>query len=88
MKRSNFYLYIIFILCIIPFYYLTKDINIFNIILISYLSLIFISTLSHVSIYSLLDRYLKKNYICIKDKVFKIVLSIVSIISLVYIFLT
>ncbi len=88
MKRSNFYLYIIFILCIIPFYYLTKDINIFNIILILYLSLIFISTLSHVSIYSLLDRYLKKNYICIKDKVFKIVLSIVSIISLVYIFLT
>lgn len=88
MKRSNFYLYIIFILCIIPFYYLTKDINIFNIILISYLSLIFISTLSHVSIYSILDRYLKKNYICIKDKVFKIVLSIVSIISLVYIFLT
>ncbi|MCI6002020.1 MAG: hypothetical protein MRZ37_02570 [Tenericutes bacterium] len=31
---------------------------------------------------------MKKNYICIKDKVFKIVLSIVSIISLVYIFLT
>ena len=67
---------------------MTKDINIFNIILILYLSLIFISTLSHVSIYSLLDRYFKKNYICIKDKVFKIVLSIVSIISLVYIFLT
>lgn len=88
MKRSNFYLYFILILCIIPFYYLTKDINIFNIILILYLSLIFINTLSHVSIYPLLNRYIKKNYICIKDKTFKIVLSIVSILSLIYMFLT
>lgn len=88
MKRSNFYLYFISILCIIPFYYLTKDINIFNIILILYLSLIFINTLSHVSIYPLLNRYIKKNYICIKDKTFKIVLSIVSILSLIYMFLT
>ena len=88
MKRSNFYLYFISILCIIPFYYLTKDINIFNIIIILYLSLIFINTLSHVSIYPLLNRYIKKNYICIKDKTFKIVLSIVSIISLIYMFLT
>lgn len=88
MKRSNFYLYFISILCIIPFYYLTKDINIFNIILILYLSLIFINTLSHVSIYPLLNRYIKKNYICIKDKTFKIVLSIVSIISLIYMLLT
>lgn len=88
MKRSNFYLYFISILCIIPFYYLTKDINIFNIILILYLSLIFINTLSHVSIYPLLDRYIQKNYICIKDKTFRIVLFIVSIISLIYMFLT
>lgn len=88
MKRSNFYLYFISILCIIPFYYLTKGINIFNIILILYLSLIFINTLSHVSIYPLLNRYIKKNYICIKDKTFKIVLSIVSILSLIYMFLT
>lgn len=88
MKRSNFYLYFISILCIIPFYYLTKDINIFNIILILYLSLILINTLSHVSIYSLLDRYIKKNYMCIKDKTFKIVLSIVTTISIIYMFLT
>lgn len=85
MKRSNFYLYFISILFIIPFYYLTKSIDIFNLILLFYISLIFISTFSHITIYNELDKYLKKRYYFIKEKIFKTVLSTIAIISIIYI---
>lgn len=84
MKKKDLIITILCLLSSILFYYIKDNLDIFNLIIALLIYVIFVLSLSHISIYDEIKYYFNKGYFYSKEKIFKDSVISIFIINIIY----